>query len=132
LLWFRVPFVGSMLALQASLLLYMLAGVAIGLVISSIARTQQQAMLGVFVIASPMVVLSGYAAPVENMPAVAEWIGRADPIRWRAGDRPRAVPAGHAGVVGRADRPAFGADWRSGVCRGLGGGAPGRHLIGWG
>lgn len=82
LLWFRVPFLGSMLVLQVVLLVYMLVGVAIGLVISSIAHTQQQAMLGVFVIASPMVVLSGYAAPVENMPAIVEFLGRADPIRW--------------------------------------------------
>jgi ABC-2 type transport system permease protein len=73
---------GSMLLLQAMLVIYMLAGVAIGLVISSIARTQQQAMLGVFVIASPMVVLSGYAAPVENMPAIVAFIGQADPVRW--------------------------------------------------
>ncbi|MGD0109142.1 MAG: ABC transporter permease [Rhodopila sp.] len=82
LLWFRVPFLGDMALLQGMLIVYMLAGVAIGLVISSIARTQQQAMLGVFVIASPMVVLSGYAAPVENMPAIVAFIGQADPIRW--------------------------------------------------
>jgi ABC-2 type transport system permease protein len=81
-LWFQVPLLGSMALLQGMLVLYMLAGVAIGLVISSIAHTQQQAMLGVFVIASPMVVLSGYAAPVENMPALAELVGRIDPIRW--------------------------------------------------
>jgi ABC-2 type transport system permease protein len=77
-----VPFLGNMALLQAMLTVYMLAGVAIGLVISSIARTQQQAMLGVFVIASPMVVLSGYAAPVENMPAIVAFIGQADPVRW--------------------------------------------------
>ncbi len=82
LLWFKLPFLGSMAMLQATLVLYLLAGVAIGLVISSIARTQQQAMLSVFVIASPMVVLSGYAAPIENMPALAELVSRADPIRW--------------------------------------------------
>ncbi len=82
LLWFRVPFLGNILLLQGMLLLYMLAGVGIGLVISTIARTQQQAMLGVFVVASPMVVLSGYAAPVENMPAIVEFLGRADPVRW--------------------------------------------------
>ncbi len=82
LLWFRVPFLGSVTLLQAVLVVYLLAGVAIGLVISSIAQTQQQAMLGVFVIASPMVVLSGYAAPVDNMPAIVELLGRADPIRW--------------------------------------------------
>lgn len=82
LLWFRVPFLGSMGVLQAMLVLYLLAGVGIGLLISSVARTQQQAMLGVFVFASPMVVVSGYAAPVENMPAIVELLGRADPIRW--------------------------------------------------
>jgi ABC-2 type transport system permease protein len=82
LVWFRVPFLGSMLLLQGMLLLYMLAGVGIGLVISSVTRTQQQAMLGVFVVASPLVVLSGYAAPIENMPAIVELLGRADPVRW--------------------------------------------------
>jgi ABC-2 type transport system permease protein len=82
LIWFHVPFLGSMIMMQAMLVLYMLAGVAIGLVISSIAHTQQQAMLGVFVIASPMVVMSGYAAPVENMPALVAFLGLADPIRW--------------------------------------------------
>ncbi len=81
-LWFRVPFLGNIALLEALLAIYMLTGVGIGLIISSIARTQQQAMLGVFVLASPMVVLSGYAAPVENMPAVVEWLGRADPVRW--------------------------------------------------
>jgi ABC-2 type transport system permease protein len=44
----------------------MLTGVGIGLVLSSFARTQQQAMLGVFVFALPMIVLSGYAAPIAR------------------------------------------------------------------
>lgn len=82
LLWFRVPLQGSLLLLEAMVLLYMITGGAIGLVISSLTATQQQAMLGVFVIASPMVVLSGFAAPVANMPAAAEIVGRLDPIRW--------------------------------------------------
>jgi ABC-2 type transport system permease protein len=81
-LWFGVPLLGSVWLLEAMLGLYMFAGVGIGLVISSLSHTQQQAMLGVFVMASPMVMLSGYAAPVENMPHVMEIIGRADPIRW--------------------------------------------------
>jgi ABC-2 type transport system permease protein len=51
-------------------------------VLSSFARTQQQAMLGVFVFASPMIVLSGYAAPIENMPYLAELASRADPVRY--------------------------------------------------
>ena len=82
LLWFRVPFRGDLLLLEAVLVLFTLTGTAIGLAISSIARTQQQGMLGVFVIASPMIVLSGYAAPVENMPPVVEFISRADPVRY--------------------------------------------------
>lgn len=82
LFWFRVPLQGSLMLLEAMLLLYMVTGGAIGLVISALTATQQQAMLGVFVIASPMVVLSGFAAPVANMPVAAELIGRLDPIRW--------------------------------------------------
>jgi ABC-2 type transport system permease protein len=82
LLWFRLPFRGNVLLLEAMLVLYTLAGVGIGLVLSSFARTQQQAMLGVFVFASPMIVLSGYAAPVENMPRIVEVLSRADPIRY--------------------------------------------------
>ena len=58
-IWFRVPFRGSLALLEAILLIYLLAAVGIGLVISCVARTQQQAMLGMFVLASPMVVLSG-------------------------------------------------------------------------
>ena len=82
LLWFRLPLRGDPLLLVAMLLLYMLAGVGIGLSISSFARTQQQAMLGVFVIASPLLTLSGWAAPIENMPQVVEWLTRADPARY--------------------------------------------------
>jgi ABC-2 type transport system permease protein len=81
-IWFRVPLLGSLTLLEAFLAAYMFVGVGLGLMISSVARTQQQSMLGVFVLASPMVVLSGYAAPVENMPTAAEWLSRADPIRW--------------------------------------------------
>jgi ABC-2 type transport system permease protein len=82
LLWFWLPFRGDALLMEAMLVLYTLAGVGIGLVLSSFVRTQQQAMLGVFVFASPMIVLSGYAAPVENMPPLAELISRTDPVRY--------------------------------------------------
>ena len=81
-LWFRLPFVGSFWMLQGALLVYMLAGAALGLAISSFARTQQQAILGVFVFASPLIMLSGFASPIENMPASVEWISRIDPIRY--------------------------------------------------
>jgi ABC-2 type transport system permease protein len=82
LLWFGLPFAGNLLLLEAALLVYMLAGVGVGLAISSFARTQQQAILGVFVYAAPAIVLSGFASPVENMPAAVEWLTRLDPVRW--------------------------------------------------
>ena len=82
LLWFGVPFVGSAVLLEASLLVYMLAGVGVGLAISAFARTQQQAILGVFVFASPAVILSGFASPIENMPPAMEWLSRLDPMRY--------------------------------------------------
>jgi len=82
LLWFRLPFRGDLLLLEGMLVLYALSGVGIGLALSSLAHTQQQAMLGVFVVAAPMIVLSGYAAPVENMPSFAELLSRGDAIRY--------------------------------------------------
>ena len=107
-------------------MLYMLTGTAIGLAISSLARTQQQAMLGVFVIASPMIVLSGYAAPVENMPPIVEFIGRADPVRYMLvaarglflQDMPLARGAA-AGLADGADRAGHaGGGRRGGAARG--------------
>jgi ABC-2 type transport system permease protein len=82
LLWFRLPLRGDPLLLAAMLVLYMMAGVGVGLAISSLARTQQQAMLGVFVFATPLITLSGAAAPIENMPRAVEWLTRADPVRY--------------------------------------------------
>jgi len=82
MLWFRLPFAGSVALLEAALLVYMLAGVGVGLAISSFARTQQQSILGVFVYAAPAIVLSGFASPVENMPMAVEWLSRLDPVRW--------------------------------------------------
>lgn len=81
-LLFQVPFVGSLWLLELSLCVYMLAGAGVGLAISAVTNTQQQAMLGVFIFASPAVTLSGFAAPIENMPEVVEWLSRLDPVRY--------------------------------------------------
>ena len=82
LLWFRLPFEGNFLLLQAILVLAMLAGVGVGLAISAFTQTQQQAMLGMFLFASPMIVLSGYASPVENMPRLVQVLSLGNPVRW--------------------------------------------------
>jgi ABC-2 type transport system permease protein len=80
-LFFRVPFTGSVLWLSLSLLVFTLSVVGIGLVVSSICQTQQQAILGVFSVAVPVVLISGFATPVENMPRVLQWVAQASPLK---------------------------------------------------
>jgi len=65
---YGIPFTGSLLTLYASMFVFVCSIVGIGLFISAISSTQQQAILGSFVFMSPSVSLSGFATPVENMP----------------------------------------------------------------
>lgn len=67
-LLFNVPFQGSLFLLYFSLLIFVAAISGVGLFISSISSTQQQAMLGSFVTIMPSILLSGFATPIENMP----------------------------------------------------------------
>jgi ABC-2 type transport system permease protein len=73
---YDVPFRGSLLLLYGGMFFYSLALVGVGLMISSISTTQQQAFLGAFVFMMPAILLSGFSSPVENMPhwlQVATW-----------------------------------------------------------
>lgn len=79
-LLFRVPFTGSLLWLVAALLLFMVSVVGIGLMVSAIAATQQQAILGAFGLGVPMILMSGFATPVENMPELLQWVAQAIPL----------------------------------------------------
>lgn len=63
-----VPFTGSLLLYMLSLFVFVCSISGIGLFISSLASTQQQAMLGTFVFMMPSVLMSGFATPIENMP----------------------------------------------------------------
>lgn len=63
-----VPFTGSLFLFYISLLIFVTAISGVGLFISSLSVTQQQAMLGTFVFVMPSVLLSGFATPIENMP----------------------------------------------------------------
>jgi ABC-2 type transport system permease protein len=80
-LYFRVPLTGSLGLLYAAMVAYLLAVVGIGLFISSLALTQQQAILGTFATMVPMVLLSGFASPVENMPDWLQTATLANPVR---------------------------------------------------
>ena len=78
---FGVPYTGSFWLMLPSLVLFILSVVGIGLVISSISRTQQQAILGTFAIAIPTILVSGFATPVENMPNWLQAIAQASPLK---------------------------------------------------
>ena len=79
---FRIPFQGSLLLLSGALIIFLLAIIGIGLFISSLSMTQQQAILGAFVFMPPAVILSGFATPIENMPAWLQTFTVANPLRW--------------------------------------------------
>ena len=81
-LWFHVPLRGNVGLLYAGLMLYILAVIGIGLMVSSLARTQQQAMLGAFLFVVPAVILSGFATPIANMPEFIQTITLANPMRY--------------------------------------------------
>jgi ABC-2 type transport system permease protein len=81
-LWFRIPLLGSLTTLYAGLALYLLSAVGIGLMISSLAVTQQQGLLGAFLFMVPAVILSGFATPIANMPAFIQAITLLDPLRY--------------------------------------------------
>jgi ABC-2 type transport system permease protein len=81
-LWFHIPFAGSFLTLYVGLTLFLLAAVGIGLLLSSIALTMQQAMLYTFLVMMPSALLSGLATPVTNMPDALQALTRANPLRY--------------------------------------------------
>jgi ABC-2 type transport system permease protein len=81
-LGFGIPFTGSALALGACLLVFILSVVGIGLMVSSICQTQQQAILGTFAIGVPLILISGFATPVENMPTWLQVLAFASPLKY--------------------------------------------------
>lgn len=82
LLIFRIPFEGSFLLLLLSMLIYITAITGVGLFISSLCSTQQQAILGSFVFLTPAILLSGFATPIENMPVWLQYCTYLNPTRY--------------------------------------------------
>lgn len=81
LFWFRVPLVGSLLLLYASLFVFLLSIIGVGLFISALSGTQQQAILGAFLFLVPAIILSGFATPIENMPEFIQALTLGNPMR---------------------------------------------------
>ncbi len=80
LLVFRVPFRASLSVLYLCVAAFLMSSVGVGLLVSSLARTQQQALLGAFIVLVPSVILSGFATPVENMPRFFQILAVVDPL----------------------------------------------------
>jgi ABC-2 type transport system permease protein len=82
-LWFAVPLRGSVLLLLAASLVYLLCTLGLGLFVSTISSTQQQAMMtATFFILVPMLYLSGFIFPVENMPQAIQYVTTLIPLRY--------------------------------------------------
>ena len=79
---FGVPMKGSFLALVLAALLYILAALALGLLISTVSKTQQEAFMLLILVALPAVMLSGFMSPIESMPKVFQWLTVINPIRY--------------------------------------------------
>ncbi len=81
--WFEVPLRGSFWLLMAMCLVYLLTTLGLGLFVSTISRTQQQAMMTAsFFFLIPMVFLSGFVFPIENMPEAVQQVTYLVPLRY--------------------------------------------------
>lgn len=81
-LLFQVPFTGSLLSLYFAMFVFISSIVGVGLFISSLCYTQQQAILGTYVFMSPAVLLSGFATPIENMPNWLQYFTYLNPLSY--------------------------------------------------
>lgn len=81
--WFEVPLRGSSWLLFALSVLYVVCTLALGLLVSTLSSTQQQAMItATFFFLMPMIYLSGFLAPIENMPEAIQWATYLMPLRY--------------------------------------------------
>lgn len=80
--WFEIPFRGKLFLLLFGSLLFLTSSVGIGLFISTLCSTQQQAQISTFFFVMPAFILSGFAFPLENMPQWLQYITFISPLRY--------------------------------------------------
>jgi ABC-2 type transport system permease protein len=80
--WFDVPIRGSIPLLFGATALFLMSSLGFGLLISTVSRTQQQAMMSAFFFIFPAMLLSGFAFPIENMPETVQWLTFLNPLRY--------------------------------------------------
>ena len=82
LLIFHVPFNGSFVLLLFAAFVFLLTTLGAGLFISTISRTQQQAMMATTLFFQPFFMLSGFTFPIRNMPQMVQWLTYINPVRY--------------------------------------------------
>lgn len=80
--WFKVPINGSLALLLTLIALGLLSSLGLGLLISTLARTQQEATLLTYFTMLPTIFLSGFFFPIDAMPAVLQWLSYLVPLRY--------------------------------------------------
>jgi ABC-2 type transport system permease protein len=81
--WFNIPVKGSIALLFVLCIVFLLTTLGLGLLVSTVSKTQQQAMItSVFFVMMPMIFLSGFTFPIENMPDVIQWYTYLLPLRY--------------------------------------------------
>jgi ABC-2 type transport system permease protein len=79
--WFDIPFRGSMAALLPAAVIYIVAGLSFGLIISTISKSQQEAFMTMFLFLLPAIILSGFFYPISSMPIGFQWLTLLNPAR---------------------------------------------------
>ncbi|MGD2270248.1 MAG: ABC transporter permease [Desulfobacterales bacterium] len=82
ILWFKIPLVGNAFLLLGATCIFLLSTLGIGLFISTVSQTQQQAMMTNFFFILPFFMLSGFVFPIANMPTVVQWFTYLNPLRY--------------------------------------------------
>jgi ABC-2 type transport system permease protein len=82
ILWFQIPFVGSPLVLLLGAILFLLAAIGFGLLLSTVSKTQQQAFALNFFLVFPLFILSGFAFPIAAMPRILQWGTLINPLNY--------------------------------------------------
>jgi ABC-2 type transport system permease protein len=80
--WFEVPLRGSPLILLLGSILFLMSSVGVGLFISTISSTQQQAQISIFFFTMPAFILSGFVFPLENLPIWIQYLTYVNPLRY--------------------------------------------------
>jgi ABC-2 type transport system permease protein len=81
-LWFGVPLRGNVAVLALGLMTYMLAALGLGLLLSTLSATQQQAMIAAFFFIMPMITLSGFGTPISSMPQFFQNLSLINPVTY--------------------------------------------------